>query len=101
RSTPLTISVPSSRATCRFLISSCAIREIFLQNRGRSGLLPAHAWYRDRFSHLTLLRSLALRWAHAVRRIASRVAHSPRCAAARVRREAAARDGTLARQGHA
>src|SRR5918994_7538132 len=27
RSTPLTISVPSSRATCKFLISSCAIRK--------------------------------------------------------------------------
>src|SRR4029079_5351243 len=112
RSTPLTISVPSSSATCRFLISSCAMRRDNLRKLvtadGTARL--AHGSPRPssdrRRANCCKEGSLSsprrvLRCAHALRHLTSRAAHPARRPPPGVRSQAPPRDGPVARQGDA
>src|SRR5262249_34851079 len=88
RSTPLTISVPSSSATCRFLSSSLAI--------GRIVATGAVATTRCRHATWTLIRFTR----DPRDRDSGAHPHSRRRAAG-LRAEAPARDGEVARTRHA
>src|SRR5919108_638240 len=98
RSTPLTISVPSSSETCRFFSSSSAIAP-FANQAGFYARRPEPS-YQRRQARREAPKPL-LRWAYALWNRASRAPHLPRCRPAAVRRQARSRDRPLGRQGHA
>src|ERR671922_1486069 len=98
RSTPLTISVPSSSETCRFFSSSSAIAP-FANQAGFYARRPEPS-YQRRQARREAPKPL-LRWAYALWNRASRAPHLPRRRPAAVRRQARSRDRPLGRQGNA
>src|SRR5919108_1296822 len=98
RSTPLTISVPSSSETCRFFSSSSAIAPS--ANQGGFHARRPDPSYQRRQARREAPKPL-LRWAYALWNRASRAPHLPRRRPAAVRRQARSRDRPLGRQGNA